>query len=99
MIWTNLRNCARCGGNHDKLEFRELTQPIDDYTYFASCPTNGEPILLRVTATQAGKPNRPTLETLLNQPPISFSISSQPRVAGQELVERINRSRLMNHGR
>lgn len=48
----NVRNCARCNGNHDDLVFRPLLQPILDdegkavWTHWALCPTTGEPILM-----------------------------------------------------
>jgi hypothetical protein len=48
-----LKNCARCGENHDQpIVFQPLTQCVlndaEDviYTHWAPCPTNGEPILL-----------------------------------------------------
>jgi hypothetical protein len=46
----NISNCARCGGNHQDLEFQELKQPHDpegpeNYTHWAMCPTLDEPIL------------------------------------------------------
>ena len=48
---TNVGNCARCGGNHDVLLFRKLRRPVvapdREWTHWASCPENGEPILLR----------------------------------------------------
>jgi len=51
---TDVRTCARCGGDHDAVTFTRLTHPIDmepgtPYfaTHWAPCPTNGEPILLR----------------------------------------------------
>jgi len=56
MIKTTIRNCARCQQEHKDLEFRPLTNPIEDYdgtiwNYWALCPNNGEPILLAVTQT------------------------------------------------
>lgn len=38
--------CQRCGEDH-VLTFRQLVPPIDDYGWWAPCPTTGEPILLR----------------------------------------------------
>lgn len=47
--------CARCyGDGHTDLFFRELTHPVQigdglgSLTHWAPCPTNGEPILLRI---------------------------------------------------
>ena len=39
--------CARCGEDHAGLDFRELTSPIRDLRYWATCPKTGEPILMR----------------------------------------------------
>lgn len=58
-----LENCARCGGTHLDLTFKLLTQPVhsdDDggaaYTHWATCPTNGEPVLMKIL--QRDKNNR-----------------------------------------
>lgn len=55
-IEIDLVGCARCHGDgHKGLKFAKLTHPVDDptgeYTHWAPCPTNGEPILLRTTLT------------------------------------------------
>jgi hypothetical protein len=47
-----LNNCARCGGNHSDIEFREFTNHFSPdggavYTHWAMCPTLNEPILMR----------------------------------------------------
>lgn len=54
VIVTSIVGCARCWGEgHKNLTFRKLEHPVDDptgeYTHWAPCPTNGEPILLRST--------------------------------------------------
>jgi hypothetical protein len=41
-----LRGCARCGQVHFNLRFDELTFPCGEYTHWAQCPSNGEPILM-----------------------------------------------------
>jgi hypothetical protein len=44
-----LRNCARCKGDHkERIEWKQLTYPMNEYTHWAMCPTNGEPILMRI---------------------------------------------------
>ena len=56
MIVTDIRGCARCGQNHRKLTFTPLTHPIEAveaWTHWCPCPTNGEPILLTITAKDA----------------------------------------------
>lgn len=47
----NVRQCARCGQDHENIVYRRLTHPITDsdgkvWTHWAPCPTNGEPILM-----------------------------------------------------
>ena len=41
----DLKNCARCGNDHDDLVPEKLEKPVDDYTHWCPCPTNGQPIL------------------------------------------------------
>jgi hypothetical protein len=50
-----LTNCARCGGDHvdPPLTWRKFTRPVrdaqlGDFTYWATCPTTGDPVLLLV---------------------------------------------------
>ena len=48
---SNIVNCARCGGSHAPIVFRRLRQPVVDndgkqWTHWAGCPTNGEPLLM-----------------------------------------------------
>lgn len=51
-----LTNCARCGGDHLDLSYRTFARPVPEYdglgdwTHWALCPTNGEPILIRTLA-------------------------------------------------
>lgn len=40
-------SCARCGGQHEGLSFRPLSRPTD-WTHWAPCPENGEPIMLKI---------------------------------------------------
>lgn len=49
-----VRSCARCGGDHDNVQWEQLQRPIVDddgtaWTHWAPCPTNGQPILQRHT--------------------------------------------------
>lgn len=43
----SLKNCARCGGNHENLPVY-LLKNHDIYTHYAICPTNKQPILTKV---------------------------------------------------
>jgi|GEM_PF-6754685 hypothetical protein len=45
--------CARCGGNHENLEFIEFSgNPISDsdglWNFWSICPVTSDPILLRI---------------------------------------------------
>lgn len=49
----DVSNCARCGGYHKELEAKQLTKPFAPeaatpitWTHWATCPTNGEPIMI-----------------------------------------------------
>lgn len=57
-ITTDVRDCARCGDDHDGVIFAELLRPIElmqrqgggyvfKITHWASCPKTAEPILMR----------------------------------------------------
>lgn len=48
----NITNCTRCGGEHKEVEFKRLTNSIENsdgtlWTHWAPCPITGEPILMR----------------------------------------------------
>lgn len=44
-----LVGCARCGRTHLNLVFSVLTRPVGKSTHWATCPRNGQPILVRIT--------------------------------------------------
>lgn len=43
---TDVKGCPRCGLNHAQLRFTRLTNPVDDWKWWALCPVNGQPILM-----------------------------------------------------
>lgn len=48
----HVRGCARCGGDHNEIQWETLERPIVDedgttWTEWAPCPANGQPILSR----------------------------------------------------
>lgn len=55
-VLKNIRHCARCGGDHEgELVARPLTQPFAPpeaggivWSHWLPCPTNGEPIMVRI---------------------------------------------------
>lgn len=50
VITTDVCGCARCGGDHDKLEFFPFTRMSrvggKKVTHWATCPATGEPIFM-----------------------------------------------------
>ncbi len=61
VIVPRIVGCARCGGTHSDVDFRPMAQPFAppeagglEWTHFARCPVNGDPILLIVAAEDAG---------------------------------------------
>lgn len=50
-------DCSRCGGEHENLDFLRLDPPMDVggvlFTHWALCPTNENPILLKVETQSA----------------------------------------------
>jgi hypothetical protein len=60
-IQTDIYNCSRCRGNHEKMSFEPLKgDPIDgvegNYTHWAKCPVTEQPIVLRVEKKRETKP-------------------------------------------
>ena len=46
-VKVNFKHCARCGGDHEQLEFKPLKNEYFGTTHWAICPVNLEPILLK----------------------------------------------------
>jgi hypothetical protein len=52
----NVLRCARCGQDHPQLVFKKFLRSVEadevgdnpSWTHWAPCPTNGDPILMRV---------------------------------------------------
>lgn len=53
---TSIINCARCSQDHLDLEFKPFTQANPTYSHWALCPTNGEPILMRMIEDDEAPP-------------------------------------------
>lgn len=47
-ISVDVRKCQRCGEDHDRVEFRPLFNPADEFTYYGQCPNVTQPILLAI---------------------------------------------------
>jgi hypothetical protein len=50
-IIVSIKACARCGEDHDQLEFAPLTKPVisvcgEKFSHWVICPKLGEPIML-----------------------------------------------------
>jgi hypothetical protein len=48
----SIKNCARCGEDHELLDFKLLSNPIAEWTHFSICPKTDEPILLEIVETE-----------------------------------------------
>ena len=59
-LWFNVKNCARCGGEHDHVLFIPLNGN-DTYTHFAMCDLVRKPILLHCYEHVARPLNKPPL--------------------------------------
>lgn len=44
---TALDTCARCGKAHAYVRFSKMDNPIGEYDFWAPCPNNGQPIILK----------------------------------------------------
>ena len=91
-------NCARCHQDHYDVEFYKLAHPLEEggYTHTASCPTNGEPIMLKQSYPNAdhGQPKKqasydPNYLSLIDIPPMSetcraFLLKAAGLAASQE---------------
>lgn len=53
----DVKCCARCGEDHYDLVFHKLTRNVDDsgWTHWCTCPTCGEPILMKVIEETSDK--------------------------------------------
>ncbi len=47
-VITNVLACARCGKRHLNVAFERMLFPHAEFEYWAACPTNGQPILLKL---------------------------------------------------
>lgn len=64
---TEIVGCARCDGNHEHLAARAMARPFAPaeagglvWTHWASCPTNGDPVLVMATANEGRHEPLPT---------------------------------------
>ncbi len=48
IVKIDVKNCARCGGDHSSLEFKPFTRVCLFHTHYAKCPNLGEPLLLKI---------------------------------------------------
>tara|TARA_R100000951_G_C2634125_1_gene178706 strand:+ start:831 stop:986 length:156 start_codon:yes stop_codon:yes gene_type:complete len=47
MVEIDAKNCARCGGDHDKVTVKFLDNH-EKYTHWAECPMMQQPILITI---------------------------------------------------
>lgn len=54
LVGRSVHGCARCGGAHiNKIDWYRFERPVVDddeitWTHWATCPTSGDPILMRI---------------------------------------------------
>lgn len=67
----SISNCARCGGDHDDLEFEVLARPAPssdlEYTAWCPCPTNGQPILMETLEASDAVEGDPVCGTVIHK--------------------------------
>jgi hypothetical protein len=56
VLVTNVKGCARCGGDHPRRLLLAFTRPPADATHYTICPTTEEPILVLVSQAPAKEP-------------------------------------------
>ena len=44
----DVNSCARCGMNHEGIKFKKIENPSDGYEWFGTCPTTGQPVMLKI---------------------------------------------------
>jgi hypothetical protein len=49
----DVRNCARCGGDHDGLDCKRFARPPGEWTFWGTCPDSGDPVLVRITEDES----------------------------------------------
>lgn len=54
-ISVDVKGCARCGTDHDGHLFMRLTNPQDEFEWWAFCPLMREPILVKISIPEAPK--------------------------------------------
>lgn len=47
-MYVDVRDCARCGGDHDHVIFKPLRNAADEWDWWGTCPALGQPIFVKV---------------------------------------------------
>lgn len=49
-VTTSVKDCARCGKDHEQLEFNEILNSSEgvEFDYFAICTETSQPILMTI---------------------------------------------------
>ena len=49
----DVQRCARCGEDHQAMEFNRFDTPLDEeWTHWALCPVRHEPVVLKIVDTE-----------------------------------------------
>lgn len=49
-VIVDIISCQRCGNNHERLDFRKLDNPRDEYSFWAMCPVKNQPLTMSVVS-------------------------------------------------
>jgi len=86
-----ITNCARCGKNHEDLEFEVLARPAPsgdlEYTAWAPCPTNGQPVLMETLEGDPPQGERRVFEAGVDPDDLEFRKCAKTAVAEAALVD------------
>lgn len=52
-LTVTVRKCQRCNQDHESVTFRPLSNPVDDFCFWSTCPETYEPIHLAILTPEA----------------------------------------------
>lgn len=78
-ISVDVKGCARCGTDHNGHVFMRLTNPQDEYEWWAFCPLLREPVLVKITIPEA--PKQPSPEEIQKMQGEQERVGQRPRPA------------------
>jgi hypothetical protein len=82
----DVKRCARCGGDHTGLTFRQMSEPVGGCTHCVECPTTGAVIFMRVVKGRRLGPVVSSVGGLLVGGAIGYSLAGWVGVSGVAAV-------------